>query len=307
MASCKTCSGEKFFANKKHVRWNTRIDDREVVEHKTCTYKQIFNINPLMGGFSIYNSTYETSVFNVYQFTGQYKISAQGDQVVLMTATSCSQMSVSFYKALVVFQPKVKPVQRETQCEQKVEYNENEYTIEINPFEQHKITVGTMILATNGILQFTTFNLPSKTNQEKISHALYDYIKTIETKVTPVGIGVEQISLPTKPIPGGYDMFYMDVVSSSVDQQKITLNMPCLISSYLTCSNKFLNWRVIDPNGNKVPSIPGTTNQFIVGKDDYLVGYSCVDINGVTMNISSFYTFPVSPGNFNVFPTKRPY
>jgi hypothetical protein len=155
-------------------------------KHIECVYKQVYNLNPLMGGFSLLNDTFESSTFNVYQFTGQYKISAQDNKLVLTTTESCSQASISFVRALVVFQQKVTPQKASTICKQEVEFNENKYTIVISPFEQHDIDVGTIILANNNQLSFSTFKLPSRTDQIKISQSLYSYLKpdssSIQTK-----------------------------------------------------------------------------------------------------------------------------
>lgn len=164
--------------------WNKKFKNKDEYElSKTCVYRQVYNVNPLMGGFSVFGNNYENSTFNSYSFTGNYKLVVEGNYVKIITTESCSNMSVSFYRALVIFQPIVKPDSRYTECSQDVIFNENEYNIEITPFDIQPIRVGTMIVATNGTLHFTTFNLPSKTNQDKISKALYEYILTIEPKM----------------------------------------------------------------------------------------------------------------------------
>lgn len=183
-------------------QWN--VEERKTkTKSATCVYKQVYQINPLMGGFSALADTYQKSDFKVYQFTGDYKIGASNNNVVLTTASACSQMSVSFDRGLVVFQQKVVPQKASVsaKCQQEVVFNENKYTIVISPFEQHLIDIGTMILAVNGELLFTTFKLPSRTDQDKISKALYDYLMpmpmtNINTKqITPMTINL--VPVPT--------------------------------------------------------------------------------------------------------------
>lgn len=222
-------------------RWN--IDWKfKRSHHTTCTYQQVYNVNPLMGGFSVLGDTLANSIFNVYQFTGQYKIGANDDNVVLTTTSSCSQSTVSFHQALVVFQQKVTPEKRSTRCKQEVIFNENKYTIVISPFEQHQIDVGTMITASNGAISYTTFKLPSKTNQAKIAQALFDYLKilnsppsldNIKVKVDKLVIDVSQDTLDGSDRVQVYDKFkslsinlpsfYIDVSPSTPLGQPIRL------------------------------------------------------------------------------------
>lgn len=196
--------------------WNVR-KDKVKSEHIACTYKQVYQVNPLMGGFSNLAEKYEDSDFKVYQFTGEYKVGANGNNVVLTTTSACSQMAVSFVRALVVFQQKVTPQKAFTKCQQDVVFNANEYTMVISPFEQHQIDVGTMILASNGKLMFTTFNLPSRTDQDKISKALYDYLISLSTKAKSVSGQNGLIAGDTPPTTGdmptsGYDTITVKMV-----------------------------------------------------------------------------------------------
>jgi hypothetical protein len=175
----------------------------------TCVYKQVYNINPLMGGFSEIGDSLESSSFDVYQFTGEYKIGAQGNTLTLTTTESCSQASISFARALVVFQPIVTPQKASTICKQEVEFIEENYTMVISPFEQYNIKVGTMIMAVDDQLIFTTFKLPSRTDQSKISKALYDFIRNggnKEYNLLPLALppGSAQLQMPNQqPTRGG--------------------------------------------------------------------------------------------------------
>lgn len=206
MSSSEISASEKHRSKSKDKskdKWNKSTKHSiDSIHSKTCVYRQVYNVNPMMGGFTVFGDSYDNSVFNSYSFTGEYKILAEGNYVKVITTESCSNMSVSFYKALVVFQPIVKPDTRYSECSQDVQFIENEYKIEMNPFEIYQITVGTMIVATNGVLHFTTWKLPSKTNQDKISRELYVYVDEHNEKFIVENVDVDDKLVAQETPPG---------------------------------------------------------------------------------------------------------
>lgn len=169
--------------------WNTQ---------DTCSYRQTFLVNPLIGGFSSFMSEYENSNFVSYQFTGSYKLSAQDNKVVIYTTDKCSQATVTFDFAAVIFQQKVKPEKRKTSCKQIVNFEEQKYVIQIDPFQQQLIDVGLMIFASCNNLIFTQIKLDSLIKEDIISKQLYHLI--LQRLPQSITIEIPELSIPSNVV-----------------------------------------------------------------------------------------------------------
>lgn len=268
--------------------WNTK-ESKTKVKSLTCTYTQVYQVNPLMGGFVKLGDTYQQSNFKVYQFINEYKIGAQGNNVVLTTTSSCSQMSISFNRALVVFQQKVTPQKVSTkECSQEVVFNDNKFMIIISPFEQHLIDVGTLIFASNGGITYTTIKLPSRTNQDKIAKTLYDYITKINSHVKPNSLTSSRLmdassvpaheplgtltvspdpNSPSKETQPTLSTFSMVVYPPNNGTQIILLSRNVPFEYYI-----FQGFKVVDFDGNVIP-LSGDESCELQQNIGYNIGY----------------------------------
>lgn len=212
----------------------------------TCTYKQTILVNPLIGGFSPYADTEEESNFVSYQFTGEYKLSAQNSKVIIYTTDNCSNMSVSFDYAAVVYQQKVTPQKRKTECRQVVDFDEQRYVAQINPFTRQTIEPGLMIIASGNNLVFKQLDLVSLTNTTIIAKQLWEEIQPFVPKLTEGSEGEDTTTTrdTVGPAPAGLT-YQLEVATPSSTTQSFKLS-----NAYIPPGTgaTFKNWFATDLN-----------------------------------------------------------
>lgn len=256
--------------------WNTE---------DTCTYKQTILVNPLIGGFNPYAGTLEESKFTSYQFFGDYKVSANNNKVIIYTTNSCSQMSISFDYGCVIFQSKVKPQKRNTECKQVVDFQEQRYTIEIDPFTRETVEVVLVIFATGSNLNFYRIDLKSLTDESIIAAQFYEFVTEHlpvngpvsdddETLIRGIVVNPDITSLIFDMNPKNYS------TSKGLIKQDITLstfNAPPLVTTQF-----FVQWQLRNSTGKLLKSSSKSRSSYT---------FNVSGATGTTFRIGFLYNF----------------
>lgn len=162
------------------MAWNTSC---ETSTYKKCVWEHNVEVWPLVGGFL--DGTVD---FRSFRFGEDYKVSAQGDSVVVSLASSCSSETLSFRYGFIVHQDALEPLKRETDCSQQVIYHENTYSIRLNAFEYKRLDLGLIVFSYNGRLSFYRVNLADPTDAAEASQALQKFIADLAVKDAPAPV-----------------------------------------------------------------------------------------------------------------------
>lgn len=216
----------------------------EYRETHACVYKQTILVNPMIGGFSPFDLEFKKSEFKSYEFFESYKVSAQNNQVIFYTTNTCSQMSISFDFGCVVYQPKVKPQKRATDCKQLVKFKEQKYSIQLSPFDKQDVDVGLVIFASGNNLIFLQLKLKSLTNVNIIALQLHDFVRKhlpIQVdEINETSLAIEQQPEPS-PMQNTLTSFSYTLIPGpiNISSQSVVLDNP-----FFPSGNKFIRWEV---------------------------------------------------------------
>lgn len=277
----------------------------------TCIYKQTIAVNPMVGGFSPYEELLADSSFKSYEFFGTYKVSANNNQVNIYTTDECSQMSVTFDFACVIFQARVIPQKRKTNCKQVIEFNEQQYSLQISPFVKQDIDIGLVIFASGNSLVFYHIDLKSLTNQDIIAAQLHQFIEDhlpIHVDDSPVTEPVAtRAAEPIKSaIPVTSYSYKLTPSQPTTTNQTITLSNPTMAQG-----NVFSKWQVRDYTGKNVkfasdPAMKSASwSVNLPINTRYSIGFVYTTFNPLGV-INTFYgtivNIPVNASNATIVP-----
>lgn len=247
----------------------------------SCTYRQVFNVVPILGGFPSFDSL----DFSYVAFSEGMTIEPL--DAANIKVTSQSGKSATFFRALLVFRDEFNSSAGVQGCVQRVEYNEETPVVVINESDRVSLSIGTLFLMDKGALVAKTVKLPSYSDKVKVAQFLHTYIRNYEADLvsttSPCINPVTITTLPSSNPAAGISIVTLTFQSAS-----------CINSA----------WYVVDPKGMRIQPSPSTWNQFTMygGIDGttkpFRIGY--VDFNGIT-NYSQIQV-PLSVVNYTFVP-----
>lgn len=138
----------------------------------SCTYRQVFKVTPLLGGFTTFNNDFAKSKFKSIVWQDGGTIVAKDNNIKVTVGAK----SLTFYRALIVFRDNINIGAGIEGCASVVDITEAPPTILINGEDRVTLNVGTIIIANNGKLIARTFMMPSYSDVSMISKSVFDYI-----------------------------------------------------------------------------------------------------------------------------------
>lgn len=272
--------------------------DQMSSSNTSCVYKQVFNVTPLLGGFTTFDTDLSKSTFNYIPYADGTTIQANDNTIVVTTK---SGKSMVFQRALVVFRDVFRPNVGITGCVTRVEVNEVAPTVVLNSGEDRVVlSTGTLILTNGDRLVSVNFRMPSRSNIRKISQKLHTFILDYNR------VSSTDSNQPHAINNCGYQNFNIITSPSTTTStnQTITLKLIPLSPTDLPPTYKFESWYVsgiVSSVGEIKPA--GPDNVFNIPLEApgsqsniFRIGYNAVSASGSRIVYSTFkFRLNISP------------
>lgn len=167
----------------------------------TCVLRQKRTLGKFLLGFTFFADNFEGSEFKTVYLDENTKINHQ-NETILVSGNGNSM--INFNHGAVVVLEKDDPKPRKTNCQQIIEYTEDEFFYK-DGNNRRRLEEGDLLLTTNGMLIFENLYVINEESYDSIARVLHDRIKqTLGT--TDGNFMVQDDHAITEQFLGGHDL-----------------------------------------------------------------------------------------------------